>query len=240
MRRATVAAKALAPALQNAIWECRPWFGGLPPPDLSRLKGSAGGGIAGFPAKGRRLGMDPLSSAQSEPAAGTALSPAGPRLGKLSAPEAWCKIALLAVFGAFYLAAASYPEKARQFPQLIAALSLLLTVISLGTDLLRRGPAAEVIGGVDDTELGTVAREEKRARRARFYKAWAILLASTAAGFLGGFLLTALLLFVGFALFFGSKGKLGRNLSVSVAVTAVIYVIFTRLMAVPLLDGLLW
>ncbi len=160
-------------------------------------------------------------------------------LARLRLPEVWCKLALLAVFAAFYLGAADYPSKARQFPQLLAVISLALTIVSLVTDFTRKSAAAVVIGDVDDTELREFDAAEARLKRSRFYKAWAIIAVATAAGFLGGFLFCALLLFVGFALFFGPREKLPRNLAISVGVTAVIYLVFDKLMAVPLLDGIL-
>ncbi|MBI5445041.1 MAG: tripartite tricarboxylate transporter TctB family protein [Deltaproteobacteria bacterium] len=176
--------------------------------------------------------MNPAASAEGEAGSST--------LVKLKVPEFWCKVVLLAIFGAFYVAAAPYPAKARQFPQLLAAVSFVLTVVSLAVDLVRRDAVVVVIGDVDDTELRSVEGVEKSARRVRFCKAWVIILASAAAGLLGGFLFTSLLLFVGAAVLLGPREKLPRNLVVAAAVTAVIYFAFQRTMAVPMLDGLLW
>lgn len=159
---------------------------------------------------------------------------------KLCLPEVWCKIALVFLFGAFYTAAIPYPEKAREFPQLLAGFSLVMTVISLIVDFARKGVVSVEIGDVDDTELKPLDEGARALKRVRFYKASAIVAISTAAGFLGGFLFTTFFLFVGFALFFGPREKLLRNAVVAVAVTALVYVSFDKLMAVPLLEGLLW
>lgn len=159
---------------------------------------------------------------------------------KLRSPEVWCKVGLVFIFGAFYVTAGPYPEKAREFPRLLASVSLMLAVVSLAVDLSRKETVRAVIGDVDDTELKTLDEGAKRERRGRFYRAWAIIAVSTAAGFLGGFLLTAFFLFAGFAVIFGPRRDLFRNAVVSVAATAVIYFLFERLMGVPLLEGILW
>jgi hypothetical protein len=154
--------------------------------------------------------------------------------------EMWCKIGLLFIFGGFYVFAIPYPEKSRQFPQLLATVSLILTVISLISDFRRKEATSTEIGDVDDTELRTFDDDTKRLRKQRLYKAWAIILVSMAAGFLGGFLFCTFFLFVGFAWFFGPRERLVRNLVVGVVLTAFVYLVFQKLMAVPLLDGMLW
>lgn len=159
---------------------------------------------------------------------------------KLRSTEIWCKIALVFIFAGFWVLAAPFPEKARHFPRLMAGFSLAMTVVSLLIDLCRRDYKATVIGDVDDTELKTVDDATRRERRGRFYRAWAITLVSVGVGFLGGFLLTCFLLFAGFAVVFGKRESLAKNLAVAAVVTAVVWYGFDRVMQVPLLDGLLW
>jgi hypothetical protein len=55
-------------------------------------------------------------------------------------------------------------------------------------------------------------------------------------GFLAGFLFTTFLLFVGFALFFGRREILIKNIFIAVAITAAVYFIFQRVFGVPLLS----
>ncbi len=157
---------------------------------------------------------------------------------KFKLTEVWVKIALLFVFSGFYLAASPYPAKSREFPQLLAILSLIMTLISLGMDFSRKETAAGEITDVDDTELKILDAETKRARKKRLYQAWAIIIVSTAAGFLGGFLFSTLLYFLFFAVFFGKKEKLLKNIAIAVAMTILIYVTFQRIMGVPLLEGI--
>lgn len=159
---------------------------------------------------------------------------------KLKSTEVWFKIVLLFVFGGFYILAVPYPQESRQFPQLLAAISLILTVAALAIYFLRVQVVAGEIGDVDDTELKVVDTATRTARRRRFYQAWAILLVSTGIGFLGGFLFSTVLLFGGFALAFGHRENWGKNMIVALAMTVVVYFIFGRIMAVPLLNGVLW
>ena len=72
---------------------------------------------------------------------------------KLRLTEVWFKLVLLVVFGLLFLLAIPYPEKSKQFPQLIALFSLIMIVISLIIDFTRKGTVAEGIADVDDTEL---------------------------------------------------------------------------------------
>src|SRR3972149_530118 len=57
--------------------------------------------------------------------------------GKLKLNEVWFKIVLLFVFSGFYILAIPYPQESRQFPQLLAAISLILTLAALAADFLR-------------------------------------------------------------------------------------------------------
>jgi len=161
-------------------------------------------------------------------------------LEKFKLTEVWLKIALLFVFSAFYVAALSFPEQSRQFPQLLAVAGLVMTAIALAMDFTRQRAVRAEISGVDDTELRVLDADDLRARKKRYYQAWAIILFSTIIGFLGGFLFSALCLFAGFALYSGSRAKLPRNLVAGAGMTVVVYVVFGVMMGVPLLNGVLW
>lgn len=149
------------------------------------------------------------------------------------------KIALLVFFALFYVLAIPFPQKSRQFPQLIAACSLVAVVVALVRDFTTKPAAGVRISGVDDTELSGTDEKGVREKRKRFYRAWAIILVSVGAGLIGGFLFTTFLLFGGFAVFFGRRQELARNIAVAVAMTVGIYLAFAWLMGVPLLSGIL-
>jgi hypothetical protein len=159
---------------------------------------------------------------------------------KLKSTDVWFKVVLLFVFGGFFILAFPYPQDSRQFPQLLAAVGLILTAAALAIDFLRVQDAEGEIGGVDDTELMVLDAATRKARRRRFYQAWAIILVSTAVGFLGGFLFSTVLLFAGFGLVFGRRENRVKNAIVAAVLTGVVYFVFGRIMAVPLLDGVLW
>jgi hypothetical protein len=159
---------------------------------------------------------------------------------KFKSTEVWFKIVLLFVFSGFFILAIPYPQESRQFPQLLAAISVVLTAIALAADFLRPQAIAGEIGDVDDTELRVLDAPTRSARRRRFYQAWTIILISAGAGFLGGFLFSTILLFAGFGLAFGRGENRARNAIVAVAMTVLVYFVFGRIMAVPLLSGVLW
>ena len=159
---------------------------------------------------------------------------------KLKLAEVQIKLALILIFGFFYVYADSFPEKSKEFPQLIAAVSLILVIISLILDFVKKEKVAAEITDIDDSEVKVLSPEIKKAKRQRFYKAWAIIFVSAAAGFLGGFLFSTFFFFLGFSLFFGPREKLGKNIIVSIGMTILVYISFEKIMNVPLLQGLLW
>ncbi len=150
------------------------------------------------------------------------------------------KIALILIFAFFFIAAMPYPEKSRAFPQLLSVVSLILVIISLTFDLTGKETVIGEITDIDDTEVKVLSAEEKRARKQRFYKAWGIIIVSSAVGFAGGFLFSTFFYFLGFALFFGERQHIVKNMVIAVIMTAVIYFSFQTMMGVPLLEGMLW
>ncbi len=148
------------------------------------------------------------------------------------------KLALIVIFVLFFVLAMPYPEKSRAFPQLLSVVSLILVIISLTFDFTSKEIVAGELTDVDEAEVKVLDEETKRARKRRFYKAWGIILVSTAVGFLGGFLFSALCYFLGFALFFGERKNLVKNIIIALVLTAVIYVSFDTIMGVPLLEGI--
>jgi len=171
----------------------------------------------------------------------------------------WFELALLVAFGAAYVVAGTYPDRARQFPQLIALVSLLLTALALVQDYLAGGtrpasPQTPLTAGRATepaspqtpltagraTEPASPQTTEPAIATSRVAKAAAIIVVATLAGAAGGFLLSVLLLFLGFAFFFGAREAFWRHAAWSVGVSVVIYLLFDRVMGVPLLAGLLW
>ena len=159
---------------------------------------------------------------------------------KLKLIEVWFKLALLVFFILLYLLAIPFPEKSKQFPQLIAIFSLIMIVISLIIDFTWKDKVAEGIADVDDTELKALDAPTQKTKRKRFYRAWGIILVSTAIGFLGGFLFTTFFLLMGFPLLFGEKRNLFKNTVVAIAMTVIIFFIFQWIFEVPLLQSFIW
>ena len=152
--------------------------------------------------------------------------------------DVWCKMALMVLFAVLYLMARSYPDESRQFPQLIAVFTLAVLLYSLVRDF--SGKTAASPGPAEASDAGFQAadqRNEEKEKRRRFTLTWGMIIVSTGLGFWGGFLITTFLLFIGFALFFGEKKHLVRNVISAVAVTAVIYIVFEWIMRVPLVGN---
>jgi len=150
------------------------------------------------------------------------------------------KLVLLVFFGLFYVLAIPYPEKSRQFPQLIAVFTLAALVVSLIADFTQKVTVTAQIAQVDDTELTGIDEQVKNEKKKRFYRAWGVILVSVAAGLLGGFLFTTFFLFAGFALIFGQRKNAFKNMALAVVMTIGIYLVFEWLMGVPLLSGIFW
>ena len=152
--------------------------------------------------------------------------------------DVWCKIALMALFAVLYLMARSYPSESAQFPQLIAGFTMAVLALSLSRDFF--GKQAASPGSAETGDAGFQAaeqRSEEKEKRRRFTLTWVMIIVSTGLGFWGGFLITTFLLFIGFALFFGEKRHLLRNIISAVAVTAAIYFVFEWVMRVPLVGN---
>lgn len=115
-----------------------------------------------------------------------------------------------------------------------------MIVISLIIDFTRKDKVAEGIADVDDTELRALDAPTQKTKRKRFYRAWGIILVSTAIGFLGGFLFTTFFLLMGFPLLFGEKRNLLKNTVVAIAMTVIIFFIFQWIFEIPLLQSFIW
>lgn len=91
------------------------------------------------------------------------------------------KLVLFFLFGAGYMLAMQYSQKARQLPRLIALLTLILIALSLALDLYRRlrDPGYSSTKGSQPAAKGI--------RWIRFFKAWLIIIVSTGVGVLGGY-----------------------------------------------------
>jgi VIT1/CCC1 family predicted Fe2+/Mn2+ transporter len=81
---------------------------------------------------------------------------------------------------------------------------------------------------------------ESGLRRKRLIESIAIILVSLGIGSLGGFLLTVPFYFIAFGILHGQRKKAFKYIIIALVITAVTYLSFTKLMGVPLLQGLWW
>jgi len=140
------------------------------------------------------------------------------------------ELVLLVVFVALYSLATAYPERSRQFPQLIALVTIALLLLALGRNFAR-----------SFTTAASTRRDRwDRERAARVARAWGVIVVATACGAVGGFLISVVLFFLGFAFFFGTRQAFWRHAAIGVGISAVIWILFDQIMGVPLLAGVLW
>lgn len=148
------------------------------------------------------------------------------------------KLLLLFFFISLYIISNTYPEKSKRFPQLISLSTTIIIIFSLILDFSKKEKIENEITDVGDTELKKIDESLKNVRRNRFYKAWGIILLSTAIGFWGGFLLSTFLLLIGFPIIFGEKNKLPKNITIAIILTLIVFFIFHWIFGISLLKGI--
>jgi hypothetical protein len=183
-------------------------------------------------------------------------------MGKRFRPtETIFKVCLMAFFLMLMWMGRSYPEKSRLFPEILGAITVLFIIISFVQDFLKpKGEVEKVVvkepepppSDIREEKLRHLKEVEEQAEDAGYVELEAslkkkrltqgviIILISLVIGYLGGFLLTVPLYFIGFGILHGDRKKVLKYVIVAVATTVVTYLSFTSLMGVPLLRGVLW
>jgi uncharacterized protein YhhL (DUF1145 family) len=155
---------------------------------------------------------------------------------KPSRLEQTFKLVLVAFFVFLYLLTFPYPKESQKFPQLISAFALIMLGLSFVLDFAKKGKKPQTSSGEEQTGDEETKSRDHKVKRKRFFQTWAILLVAAGIGYFWGFLFSTFLLFLGFALFFGRKKDLLRNLTIGIITTLLTYFIFEWLMGVPLLE----
>jgi len=172
------------------------------------------------------------------------------------------KLCLLALFLFLMWAARTYPKNSRLFPEILGTITVLFIVISFIQDFISlRGKKEEGVkeslpeappSDILEEKMRWMKEVEEKAedagfevlesglRRKRLFESIVIILVSLGIGYLGGFLLTVPFYFIAFGILHGQKKKAIKYIIIGLAVTAVTYLSFTKLMGVPLLQGLWW
>jgi len=155
------------------------------------------------------------------------------------------------------------PRASRLFPQILGFITVMFLVISFIQDFIRiRGKKGKEKAGeslpeappsdIVEEKMRWMKEVEEKAedagyemlesglRRKRLIESIAIILVSLGIGSLGGFLLTVPFYFIAFGILHGQRKKAFKYIIIAVVITAVIYLSFTKLMGVPLLQGLWW
>ncbi len=184
--------------------------------------------------------------------------------GFLKRTETIFKLCLLALFLFLMWVGRSYPRNSRLFPEILGTITVVFLIISFIQDfnnLRRRKKKKEVVeetspeappSDIVEEKMRWMKEVEERSedagyevlelglRRKRLFESIIIILISLGIGYLGGFLLTVPFYFIAFGILHGQKKKAVKYIIIALAITAVTYLSFTRLMGIPLLQGLLW
>ncbi len=183
--------------------------------------------------------------------------------GFLKKTETIFKLCLLAFFLFLMWVGRTYPKQSRLFPEILGTITVLFIVISFIQDFnrLRRKKEKEVVEETSPEAPSSDIVEEKMRwmkeveeksedagyemlesglRRKRLLESILIILISLGIGYLGGFLLIVPFYFIAFGILHGQKKKAIKYIIIGLAITAVTYLSFTKLMGIPLLQGLLW
>ncbi len=183
--------------------------------------------------------------------------------GFLKRTETIFKLCLLALFLFLMWVGRSYPRNSRLFPEILGTITLVFLIISFIQDFnnLRRRKGKEVAeetppeappSDIVEEKMRWMKEVEEKSedagyevletsiRRKRLFESIVIVLISLGIGYLGGFLLTVPFYFIAFGILHGQKKKAVKYIIIALAITAVTYLSFTKLMGIPLLQGLLW
>jgi len=134
------------------------------------------------------------------------------------------QLVLLVLFGLIIWDARRYPFGARFYPQMISGAAVVLLVVSLFLHFRQKGE-----------EETTVPENVLRHRRVS--QVLLVIALATVLGLLGGFLLSILSYYIGYALFREDRSALPRTLGIGVALTVLFYILFEWFMKIPLLQG---
>ncbi len=172
------------------------------------------------------------------------------------------KLCLLVLFLFLMWVGRTYPKQSRLFPQILGTITVLFIIISFIQDFisLRRKKEEGAKESLPEVPPSDILEEKMRwmkeveekaedagyemlesgLRRKRLFESIVIILVSLGIGYLGGFLLTVPFYFIAFGILHGQKKKAIKYIIIGLAVTAVTYLSFTKLMGIPLLEGLWW
>ncbi len=134
------------------------------------------------------------------------------------------QVTLLGFFSLLIWESRSYPLESKFYPRIISVIALILLLISMARHFREK-------------EETKVENPEYALRRRRFVEITLVIIVATLLGFIGGFLLSILCYYVGYALFQRGRISLVRALAIGVTLTVLFYLSFGWFMNVPLLRG---
>jgi membrane protease YdiL (CAAX protease family) len=131
---------------------------------------------------------------------------------------------LLGLLLVFIGISTTYPFESRVYPQALCTITSILIIASLIRHFLQKSKHK------DRSADGASSRR-------KFYEVMLVMIVATGIGLMGGFLLSIVCYYVGYALLQENRSGLPKTLGIGFALTAVYYLLFGWVMEVPLFRG---
>ena len=137
---------------------------------------------------------------------------------------------LLGAFILMYHQTSRFPERAQKFPKFVLGIGILTLTFWMVAYLMI--PAL-----LKFTEEQAEKEDEGAENASRYYRAWFCIVASILVGYLFGFMFVVPAAFLSYGLILGEKGKWVSLMIVMLALTLCFYVLFYRILHIPVLTG---
>ena len=137
---------------------------------------------------------------------------------------------LLVAFILMHLQANRFAERAQTFPKFVLKIGILTLAFWMVAYLI-------VPALLKFTEEQAEKDDELHENASRYYRAWFCIGASILVGYLFGFVFVVPAVFLSYGLILGERGKLGSLMAVMLALTLCFYVVFFRILHIPVLTG---
>ena len=137
---------------------------------------------------------------------------------------------LLGAFIVMHHQASRFPERAQKFPKFVLGIGILTLTFWLVAYLIF--PA--LLKFTDDQ---AEKEDEVTGNLTRYYWSWFCIAGSILVGYLFGFVFVVPAAFLSYGLILGEKGKWVSHMTVMLAITLCFYVVFYRILHIPVLKG---
>jgi len=139
---------------------------------------------------------------------------------------------LLAAFVLMYHQTGRFSERAQKFPKFVLGIGILTLTFWMVSYIIF--PAI-----LRFTEQQAEKEDERTENRARYYWSWFCIAVSILTGYLFGFVFVVPAAFLSYGLILGERGKWLSLMIVMLAMTFGFYIVFYRILHIPVLRGVI-